>query len=52
MLNGSAPTEQTFVAAADAELSAVSPLPGNEFKVTLTRRVLSTTLRSLTEEAR
>ncbi|QHE69507.1 FAD binding domain-containing protein [Rhodococcus sp. WAY2] len=52
MLKGSAPTEQTFAAAADAELSAVSPLPGNEFKVTLTRRVLSATLRSLTEEAR
>ncbi|MDV7351627.1 xanthine dehydrogenase family protein subunit M [Rhodococcus oxybenzonivorans] len=52
VLNGSAPTEQTFAAAADAELSTVSPLPGNEFKVTLTRRVLSSTLRSLTEEAR
>lgn len=52
VLNGSAPTEQTFAAAADAELSTVSPLPGNEFKVTLTRRVLSATLRSLTEEAR
>ncbi|MCQ4122499.1 FAD binding domain-containing protein [Rhodococcus tibetensis] len=52
VLIGSPPTEQTFAAAADAELSAANPLPGNEFKVTLTRRVLTATLRSLTQEAR
>ncbi|MDJ0417735.1 FAD binding domain-containing protein [Rhodococcus opacus] len=46
------PTEDTFTEAAGAELAAAQPLPGNEFKVELTRRVLVSVLRSLTEEAR
>ncbi|QDQ92741.1 xanthine dehydrogenase family protein subunit M [Rhodococcus sp. WB9] len=48
----SQPTEDTFTEAAAAELAAAQPLPGNEFKVELTRRVLVSVLRSLTEEAR
>ncbi|ANS28377.1 Putative xanthine dehydrogenase YagS FAD-binding subunit [Rhodococcus opacus] len=48
----SQPTEDTFTEAAGAELAAAHPLPGNEFKVELTRRVLVSVLRSLTEEAR
>ncbi|MDI9938276.1 MULTISPECIES: FAD binding domain-containing protein [Rhodococcus] len=48
----SQPTEDTFTEAAGAELAAAQPLPGNEFKVELTRRVLVSVLRSLTEEAR
>ncbi|MEN0134600.1 MAG: FAD binding domain-containing protein, partial [Rhodococcus sp. (in: high G+C Gram-positive bacteria)] len=52
VLLGSPPTEDTFTAAADSELAAAQPLPGNEFKVVLTRRVLVSVLRSLAEEAR
>ncbi|QZS56424.1 xanthine dehydrogenase family protein subunit M [Rhodococcus opacus] len=48
----SQPTEDTFTEAAGAELAAAQPLPGNEFKGELTRRVLVSVLRSLTEEAR
>ena len=52
VLVGSPATEDTFAEAAAAELAAAQPLPGNEFKVELTRRVLVSVLRSLTEEAR
>ncbi|MFC9836233.1 FAD binding domain-containing protein [Rhodococcus sp. NPDC127530] len=52
VLVGSPPTEDTFTEAAAAELAAAQPLPGNEFKVALTRRVLASVLRSLAEEAR
>ncbi|GAF45578.1 FAD binding domain-containing protein [Rhodococcus wratislaviensis] len=52
VLVGATPTEDTFAEAADAELSAAQPLPGNEFKVALTRRVLASVLRSLAEETR
>ncbi|BAH48498.1 FAD binding domain-containing protein [Rhodococcus opacus] len=52
VLLGSPPTENTFTAAAEAELAAAQPLPGTEFKVVLTRRVLVSVLRSLAEEAR
>ncbi|MFE5703735.1 molybdopterin dehydrogenase [Rhodococcus sp. ACS1] len=52
VLLGSPPTGDTFTAAAESELAAAQPLPGNEFKVVLTRRVLVSVLRSLAEEAR
>ena len=52
VLVGSPPTEATYAEAAAAELAAAQPLPGNEFKVALTRRVLASVLRSLAEEAR
>ncbi|PQP22918.1 FAD binding domain-containing protein [Rhodococcus opacus] len=52
VLVGSPPTEAMFTEAAAAELEAAQPLPGNEFKVALTRRVLASVLRSLAEEAR
>ncbi|MCG5431177.1 xanthine dehydrogenase family protein subunit M [Mycobacterium sp. MYCO198283] len=47
VLVGAPATEDTFAAAADAELAAAEPLPGNEFKVELTRRTLVATLREL-----
>lgn len=49
VLVGVQPTEDVFTAAADAELAAAEPLPGNEFKVELTRRTLTAQLRMLTE---
>jgi xanthine dehydrogenase YagS FAD-binding subunit len=48
-LVGSPATEDAFRAAADAELEHAEPLPGNEFKVELTRRTIVATLTSLTE---
>ncbi|MBU8820118.1 xanthine dehydrogenase family protein subunit M [Mycolicibacterium goodii] len=42
------PSDETFLAAADAELGAAEPLPGNEFKVELARRTLVAQLRMLT----
>ncbi|WP_197382874.1 FAD binding domain-containing protein [Mycolicibacterium mengxianglii] len=47
VLIGAQATEETFTAAAEAELAAAEPLPGNEFKVTLTRRALIAELRAL-----
>lgn len=47
-LIGEQPSDETFIAAADAELSAAEPLPGNEFKVDLARRTLVAQLRMLT----
>ncbi|MGP4056002.1 FAD binding domain-containing protein [Mycobacterium sp. 4D054] len=52
MLNGALASEDAFAAAADAELAPAEPLPGNEFKVELTRRALIAQLRMLTERGR
>ncbi|ORB31511.1 FAD binding domain-containing protein [Mycolicibacterium parafortuitum] len=52
MLAGSPADADAFSAAADAELAAAEPLPGNEFKVELTRRTLIAQLRMLTERGR
>ncbi|MFC9552418.1 FAD binding domain-containing protein [Rhodococcus sp. NPDC056960] len=51
VLVGASPGDDVFAEAADAELAAARPLPGNEFKVALTRRVLVAVLGSLAEEA-
>jgi xanthine dehydrogenase YagS FAD-binding subunit len=48
VLIGDQPSDETFIAAADAELAAAEPLPGNEFKVELARRTLAAQLRMLT----
>jgi xanthine dehydrogenase YagS FAD-binding subunit len=40
-------TEESFTQAANAELEAALPQPDNEFKVELTRRTVTATLRSL-----
>ncbi|PRC58612.1 molybdopterin dehydrogenase, partial [Mycobacterium sp. ITM-2017-0098] len=49
ILIGAPATDDTFAAAADAEPADAEPLPGNEFKVELTRRTLIAQLRMLTE---
>ena len=49
ILGGATASDETFAAAADAELAHAEPLPGNEFKVELTRRTLTAQLRMLTE---
>ncbi len=49
VLVGAVAGSETFTAAADAELADAQPLPGNEFKVELTRRTLISQLRMLTE---
>jgi xanthine dehydrogenase YagS FAD-binding subunit len=49
VLVGAAATEDTFRRAADAELEHAQPLPGNEFKVELTRRTIVATLTTLAE---
>jgi xanthine dehydrogenase YagS FAD-binding subunit len=46
---GQPATEANFQRAADAELEQARPLPGNEFKVDLTRGALVATLLSLAE---
>ncbi|MFC7403734.1 FAD binding domain-containing protein [Georgenia alba] len=51
ILLGAPPTEETFVAAADAELEQATPVAGNEFKVPMARGALVATLRELTEGA-
>ncbi len=51
-LRGRPATEATFLQAADAELADARPLPGNAFKVDLTRRTLAAVLEQLTEGAR
>lgn len=54
-LRGAAPTEENFRRAADAELRHASPLPGNGFKIPMTRNTLAALLRELapaTEERR
>ncbi len=50
-LRGSAPTEQSFAAAAQAELEAATPLRDNGFKVALARNLITRTLLDLTELA-
>jgi xanthine dehydrogenase YagS FAD-binding subunit len=51
-LRGSPATEESFLAAADAELAEARPLAGNAFKVDLARRTLAAVLQTLTEGAR
>jgi xanthine dehydrogenase YagS FAD-binding subunit len=51
-LRGARATEQTFRDAADAELADARPLPGNTFKVPLTRAVIVRTMLDLAEEER
>jgi xanthine dehydrogenase YagS FAD-binding subunit len=51
-LRGALATEQTFRDAADAELADARPLPGNTFKVPLTRAVIVRTMLDLAEEER
>ncbi|WP_006244486.1 FAD binding domain-containing protein [Mycolicibacterium tusciae] len=48
-LTGKPATEESFRAAADAELAHAQPLRGNEFKVDLTRGALVATLAALAE---
>ena len=50
VLRGAPATEETFQRAAEAELADAQPLPGNAFKVPLTRNVLVRTLLDLLEE--
>jgi len=51
-LRGAPATEQSFRAAAEAELAAAQPLAGNAFKVPLARNVIVRTLLDLTEKER
>jgi xanthine dehydrogenase YagS FAD-binding subunit len=48
-LVGQPATEATFGQAADAELTQADPLPGNEFKVQLTKGAIVATLTTLAE---
>ncbi len=48
-LRGAPATEETFRRAADAELAAAQPLPGNAFKVPLARTLIVRTLLDLLE---
>ncbi|WP_210603102.1 FAD binding domain-containing protein [Brevibacterium oceani] len=48
VLRGAEPNQETFLAAADAELEAAEPLDGNRFKVRMTRGAISTVLAELT----
>jgi xanthine dehydrogenase YagS FAD-binding subunit len=49
-LRGAAATGEVFRPAADAELAAATPLPGNAFKVRLASNLLTRTLLDLTED--
>ncbi|MFC9850486.1 FAD binding domain-containing protein [Streptomyces prasinus] len=51
VLNGAPATADYFAAAADAELTAARPLPGNAYKVTLMRNLVVAVLSELAEEA-
>ncbi|NGO11609.1 xanthine dehydrogenase family protein subunit M [Streptomyces sp. HC44] len=51
VLSGGPATADAFGAAADAELSAATPLPHNGYKVTLMRNLVVAVLAELTEEA-
>jgi xanthine dehydrogenase YagS FAD-binding subunit len=51
-LTGQPAIEDSFRRAADDELAQAEPLPGNEFKVELTRRTIVATLTALTEGQR
>ncbi|WP_092808306.1 FAD binding domain-containing protein [Rhodococcus globerulus] len=48
VLQGSPPTEEMFMRAANAELADAKPQSGNAFKIPLTRGVMVSVLRSLT----
>lgn len=50
VLTGAQATEDTFRRAADTELEDARPLPGNEFKMELTRRAVVATLTELSEQ--
>jgi xanthine dehydrogenase YagS FAD-binding subunit len=50
MLRGAPATEATFRRAAEAELAAAQPLPGNAFKLPLARNTLVRTLLDLTRD--
>jgi len=50
LLFGAEPTDEAFAAAIDAELADAKPLPGNEFKLDLTRRTVVAVLRRLRDE--
>ncbi|MBB4915311.1 FAD binding domain-containing protein [Streptosporangium saharense] len=49
VLRGATATETEFARAAEAELAAARPLPGNAFKIPLVRNVLVRTLADLAE---
>ncbi|KUL38813.1 molybdopterin dehydrogenase [Streptomyces sp. NRRL F-4489] len=51
-LLGGPATAEAFAAAADAELAAAEPLPGNGYKVTLIRNLVVAVLTELAEERR
>ncbi|MFI1198299.1 xanthine dehydrogenase family protein subunit M [Streptomyces sp. BHT-5-2] len=51
-LRGGPATAEAFAAAADAELAAAEPLPGNGYKVTLIRNLVVAVLTELAEESR
>ncbi|MFC5670243.1 FAD binding domain-containing protein [Streptomyces incanus] len=51
VLNGAPASADYFAAAADAELAAARPLPGNAYKVTLMRNLVVAVLSELAEEA-
>ncbi|WP_433425515.1 FAD binding domain-containing protein [Microtetraspora malaysiensis] len=51
-LRGGPATEDAFRRAAEAELAAARPLPGNAFKVAMARNAVVATLRALAEEGR
>ena len=51
LLRGQPPTEEAFRAAADAELAAAEPQPGNEFKLPMLRGAVVAALRDLTTAA-
>jgi xanthine dehydrogenase YagS FAD-binding subunit len=42
------PAAEVFAGAADAELRYARPLPGNEYKITLARNLITTVLEELT----
>lgn len=49
-LRGAPATEDSFRQAAEAELQSARPLPGNAFKIPMTRNTLASLLRELTTE--
>ena len=51
LLFGAEPTDEAFAAAINAELADAEPLPGNEFKLDLTRRTVVAVMRRLRDEA-
>ncbi|TCM14389.1 xanthine dehydrogenase YagS FAD-binding subunit [Novosphingobium sp. PhB165] len=50
LIRGKPPEPAVFLAAADAELSAAQPLPGNRFKIELARRTIAAVLSELAGE--